>query len=93
MKLLPEPDNTFDPKAIAFLCKVEEKYERVGYVVREVQDAVHVALSANDIIDVLFKWIKYITDWYRSGPGYFAGVYVTRNGVWPHHVVRAMSTR
>lgn len=93
VKLSPEPDNPFDPKAIAFLCKVDEKYERVGYVVREVQDAVHVALSANDIIDVSFKWIKYITDWYRSGPGYFAGIYVTKKGVWPKHVIRAMSTR
>ena len=76
VKLSPEPDNVFDPKAIAFLCEVDNKSQRIGYVVKEVQDAVHAALIVNDITNVSFKWIKYITDWYRCGPGiFFAGVY------------------
>ncbi len=93
VKLSPEPDNLFDPKAIAFLCEVDKKAQRIGYVVKEVQDAVHAALIANDITNVSFKWIKYITDWYRCGPGFFAGVYVTKRGAWPSVVVRAQSTR
>ena len=93
VKLSPEPDNVFDPKAIAFLCEVDNKSQRIGYVVKEVQDAVHAALIVNDITNVSFKWIKYITDWYRCGPGFFAGVYVTKRGAWPSIVVRAKSTK
>ena len=36
VKLSPEPNNPFDPKAIAFICEVDGKLHRIGYVVREV---------------------------------------------------------
>ena len=55
VKLSPEPDNIFDRKEIAFLCEVENKFQRIGYVVKEVQDAVHAALISNDITRVSFK--------------------------------------
>ena len=93
VKLSPEPGNPFDPKAIAFICELDGKFPRIGYVVREVQEAVRTALAANEITDVSFKWIKYVTDWYRCGPGFFAGVNITKRGIWPSVVVRARSTR
>ena len=82
VKLSPEPENPVDPKAMAFLCEMDGKFQRIGYVVKEVQQAVRNALNARDVIDVRFKWVKYISDWYRCGPGYFAGVNVTTKGVW-----------
>ena len=93
VKLSPEPDNPFDSKAIDFLCEVDEKFQRIGYVVKEVREAVHYGLIAVDIIEVAFKWVKFITDWYRCGPGYFAGINVTKRGVWPSVVFWARSTR
>ena len=45
-------------------------FQRVGYVVKEVQDAVHAALASNAIIDVS---IKYVTDWYRMDQGSLLG--------------------
>jgi len=93
VQLIPEPENPFDPRAIAFVCQVDGKGHRIGYVVKEVQDVVHSALAAGDVTNVAFKWVKFITDWYRCGPGYFAGVNVTKRGIWPSVVVRARSTR
>ena len=51
------------------------------------------ALSNGDISSVKFAWIKYITDWKRCGPGFFAGVSVTKRGVWPNTVRKVASTR
>ncbi len=72
-----ESDN---PGAIAFMCEMDGSFQRVGYVVKEVRDAVYNALTRNDITTVKFKWIKYISDWYRMGP---AAVIITKKGVWP----------
>ena len=35
VELVPEPDNPYDSKAIAFKCTVEGNSVRIGYVVRE----------------------------------------------------------
>ena len=43
-------------------------------MVREALSEVHVALMDSSITDVKFSWIKYIVNWTRFGPGYFAGV-------------------
>ncbi len=88
-----EPENPYDPNAIAFVCKVQDSFERIGYVVREAQGAVHDAMGRNDIIMMKFKWVKYQTDWYRCGPGFFSAINVTKRGAWPSVVVRARSTR
>ncbi len=93
VEITVESDNPVDPGAIAFMCEMDGSFQRVGYVVKEVRDAVYNALTRNDITTVKFKWIKYISDWYRMGPGYFAAVIITKKGVWPRNVVRVQSTR
>ena len=92
VKLDPEPTNPQDSQAVAFVCLLERKQYRIGYVVREILPDVHSALNNNEIVDVKFGWIKYRSDW-RSGPGYFAGVKVTKIGQWSRSVVRAASAR
>ena len=63
--------------AIAFECLVDDKWERIGYVIRQLLDSVHYALSESKITAVClsqkshlyieFDWIVY---WYKSGPGW-----------------------
>ena len=89
----PEPDNQYDSKAIAFKCKVDGKWHRIGYIVREALDDVHNALAQKLVIDVSFKWIKYLVIWMRSGPGYYAGINTTISGKWSLQVHRCASTR
>ena len=31
---------------------------------------------------IRFAWIKYITDWFRSGPGFFAAINTSKRGDW-----------
>ena len=89
----PEPDNQYDSKAIAFKCRVDEKWHRIGYVVKEALEDVHSALSQKLVVDVFFKWTKYLVIWMRSGPGYYAGINITKNGKWSPQVHRCASTR
>ena len=41
VKVIPEPDNQYDSKAITFQCKVDSKWHKIGYIVREALDDVH----------------------------------------------------
>lgn len=93
VKLQPEPTNCWDSKAIAFMCFVGDRWQRVGYVVREALDEVHFAMQHNQILRVKFAWVKFLLHWSRSGPGYYAGVDVSKNGNWSDTIVRAASTR
>ena len=93
VSLVPEPRNPFNSNAIAFTCMVNGKWHRIGYVVNEILNEVHNALNGGEIVQVEFSWVKYISDWTRSGPGFFAGVSVTKRGYWSHSVTRAASTR
>ena len=72
---------------------VNGKWHRIGYVVNEILNEVHNALNGGEIVQVEFSWVKYICDWTRSGPGFFAGVSVSKRGYWSHSVTRAASTR
>ena len=49
-----------DNKAIAFECCMQGKWMRVGYVIRELTEEVHEALSKNEIVNVEFEWIRYM---------------------------------
>ena len=49
-----------------FECKLEDKWQKSGYVVKDILDEVHSAIDSNLVVEVKFQWVKYITD---SGPG------------------------
>jgi len=93
VKIVPEPDNQYDSKAIAFQCKVDGKWNKIGYIVREALDNVHRALMQKKIISVKFAWVKYLVIWMRSGPGYYAGINIAIDGEWSQEVCRCASTR
>ena len=91
VKLQKEIDNPFDANAIAFMCKVDSDWERIGYVVSEALPDVNEALSKNKIIKVYFDWIKYIV--YFKNPGWYAGITITRNGNWSNTVMHSSSKK
>lgn len=91
VQLAPEPTNPVDSNAIAFLCKLNDRWQRIGYVVREALDAVHDAIERKKIVTVKFEWVKYIIHFSRSGPGWYAGIKITKSGQWPTSVVRCSS--
>ncbi len=92
-ELKPEPHNPVDAKAIAFVVTVDDQKQCIGYAVREVLDEVHNAIAKNLILGVRIAWIKYIVDWPRSGPGWYCGVNISKNGEWSRTVVSRGSTR
>ena len=91
VKIVPEPDKQYDSKAIAFQCKVDGKWQKIGYIVREALDNVHRALMQK-IISVKFAWVKYLVISMRYGPGY-AGINIAIDGEWSQEVCRCASTR
>lgn len=94
VRLSPEPSNRYDSQAIAFECQLsgKSKWEKIGYVVREALTNVHNTLQKREIQSVKFSWIKYITTWTRSGPGFYAGVEISKEGSWSEEVMRSSST-
>ena len=90
-KLVPEPDNPCDSRAIAFKCNVGGKWHTIGYVVREALNEVHEAISARTITTVSIDWVKYIIYW--QSPGWYAGIKVTRIGEWSRSVLLSQSAK
>ena len=82
-----EPDNQYDSKAIAFMCKLDNSWERIGYVVQEALDEVHEAIRNKKILGVSFDYIKYIVHF--KNPGWYTGIKITRNGEWSQKVLRS----
>ena len=93
VRLKPEPENLHDSKAVAFQCLVDGEWNRIGYIVREALDEVHIALNDGTIVNVAFSWVKYLVVWQRSGPGFYAGVDITIKGKWSTVVHKCASTR
>ena len=93
VRLSPEPHNPYNSRAIAFTCYMDGQWHRIGYVVDEIVNEVHSAISSNAILSVEFSWIRYITEWSRCGPGFFAGIAICKAGFWPPNVVRVQSTK
>ena len=81
VKLLPEPLNPVDTQAVAFICELNGEWKQIGYVVHEALD-VNEGLKKQLIVDTKFNWVKYITAWKRSGPGWYAGINITIKGRW-----------
>ncbi len=76
VRLQPEPTNMFDSLAIQFVLKMNDSWNRIGYVVREALDAVHNALKSDSISSVEVSWVKYLIHWSNSGPGWYCGIKV-----------------
>ncbi len=93
VRLTPDPSNPINAKAISFECQINGHWQRIGYAVNEVLDELHRDMRNNVIIGVNFKWIKFITDWYRSGPGWFTAINITKNGKWAKVIMDYESTR
>lgn len=87
VKLQREPSNPYDSNAIAFMCKAQDEWERIGYVVSEALTDVKEAISNDKILKTCFNWIKYIV--YYKQPGWYAGITVTRNGSWSTTVTQS----
>lgn len=93
VRLVHERYNPRDSRALAFVCDINSKPHTVGYIVNELLDEVHTAINQNCILSVKFAWIRYITDWTKSGPGFFAGISITKKGTWSKHAVKLASTK
>ena len=93
VKIEPEPTNSYDSKAVSFMCMVEGSWQRIGYVVRETLDEVHEAIRQRNILWVKFAWVKYLLQWVRSGPGFYAGINIARRGEWSETCLKSASTR
>ena len=92
VKIFCEPENPKDSRAVAVICYVDGNWHRIGYLFRGVLE-VHEAIEHNKILFVKFAWIRYIAEWTKSGPGYFAGINISKSGDWPRSVMQASSTK
>ena len=90
VKFQKEPDNQYDARAIAFMCKAEHDWERKGNVVKEALPDVHQAMDENKVINVYFDRIQKVLD-YRN-PGWYAAIIITRSGEWSQVVQRSQAT-
>ena len=88
----PEPDNCFDANAIAFEIQINDEWRRVGYLVSEVLQAVHHAIENQAIQSVRLEWVKFITHWSRSTPGWYCRINIEKIGPWTKDVLRYKST-
>ena len=90
-RIMPEPENPQDAKAITFQCFLSNDWQTIGYVVREALDEVHLAISNHKIASVRLKWVKYIIYW--KTPAWYAGIDIVRVGEWPRHVLLSQSAK
>ena len=80
VRLMPEPENPYDSKAIAFQCLYQGGWQRIGYVVAELCDEVLSAINGGDIVSVEFAWVKF--KFLKKHPGHYASIFITRRGEW-----------
>lgn len=96
-KVEPEPKHPFDSRAVTFKCLIDNKWQTIGYiyihiyVIKELYESVHNALSSDSIASTKLAWVKYKIVC-TTGPGYYAAVDVTFKGAWPLIVKRSAST-
>lgn len=93
VQLQPKADNPVDSNAIAFQCRLENEWKRIGFVVQEALGYVHNALQQNTITSVKFSWVKFLLCWSHSGPGFYAGIAISKKGEWSKTVMCCASTR
>ena len=90
VRIMPEPENIYDSKAIAFQCFHKGTWQRIGYVVAELCDEVLSAINDGDIVSVKFAWVKF--KFLKTRPGYYASISITRSGEWSHAVHRSKNS-
>ena len=86
------PSNQYDNKAITFKCWMYDDWYRISYIVCEALDTVHDVLKNNLITGVNFAWAIHILSRTRLGPGYYAGINITKFGEWSDEVYACSST-
>lgn len=91
VQLVHEPTNTYDSQAIKIELNLNGQWKTIGYN-RALQE-VHKAISSNVITAIRLVWVKYITSWTYSRPGYFAGVKISKRGKWSTIAISCSSRR
>lgn len=87
VRIEPELRNPYDSGA--FLCFVEGPWQRIRYIVREAVKEVHAVITAGDILWVKFVHVKYLIQWYRSAPGFYACINIVRRDEWSHTCIQS----
>ncbi|SMN01539.1 hypothetical protein SPONN_2618 [uncultured Candidatus Thioglobus sp.] len=93
VRLTKEPNNPKDSMAVAFECLLEDEWKTIGYVVKEVVVEVNEAIRDHLVLSVKFAWIKFLICWTKSGPGFYAGINISKRGTWSRTVKRFASTK
>ena len=75
VKVVPEPDNPFDSRAVSFQCKLAQSWHTIGYVIKELCDSVHAAIYGGNI-NLSIKLLKQLVQVTTLQ-------YITRTGDWP----------
>ena len=63
--IFPEPNNPYDAQAISFKCHLDGTWVTVGCIVCKALQDVHQAITNQDIISVMFGWIKFKMNWHH----------------------------
>lgn len=86
-KLLPEPENVHDNKAIAVSIKYNGDWCKVGYIAVELTKYLHSVWSDGLDFEVTVKHIKFRTTYLKVG--FYITINLTRKGEWEPEVIRA----
>ena len=84
--LEPEPDNTYDPNAIAVYLMSDNDFEKVGYIPRELTCFIHPLLQAGNM-EVSVRNIRFRTNYLRVR--FYLTINITKTGLWDNAVVAA----
>eukprot|EP00058_Branchiostoma_floridae_P016722 XP_002602210.1 hypothetical protein BRAFLDRAFT_76899 [Branchiostoma floridae] len=84
--LAPEPDNTFDPSAIAVRIYTDNGAEKVGYIQKELTQYIHPLINTNRLGGVRIGKIAFRVDWYL--PGFYIKLMITKLGKWDSAVLK-----
>ena len=85
-KLVAEPDNHADKNAIAVYVLTEDKYEKVGYIPRELTTYLHAPLQKREL-DVSVKHVRFCVKYLLAG--YYITLNISKKGAWNNFVTQA----
>ena len=74
------------------ILKIDSDWKRIGYVVQDTLMDVHDAITKGEIISVKIAWVKFLLRWRQSGPGFYAGINVSKQGTWSRTCTQFAST-